>query len=580
MTAKEFCNPLNLEYKYQHYHDFAHRESADPTVVYFKGIYYMFASMSAGFYYSDDLIDWHYHENKNLEPYDYAPDVCVLGDYLVFCASSKLRTRTFFRTKAPLSDVFEPISVSPFNFHDPDLFVDDDGRVYFYWGCDCGLPIYGVELDRETLMPISDIKSLIYGDYKNHGCERKEYPGMPIQPLTPQLENVYNEMKEKGLERAEPFIEGAYMNKINGKYYLQYAAPATELETYGNGVYISSSPLGPFEYQSHNPLSSKPSGFINGAGHGSTAQDTFGNWWHAATMCISNNAMFERRLGFFSAGIDEDGILYCNQNYADWPMEIPEGKFDCRKLSPKWMLLSYKKSATALSCIDGHTPEMALNENIKSSWCAKECKNEWFMLDLGDIYDVHSIQINFQDVEVPLKNLNEEQLEISQKYGRYIDSDKMYTRYILEGSLDKKEWFVLSDKREADSDLAHDYLILGEKRIRYIKITAIQLPYNKRFALSGLRVFGKEKGDAPCRVENVEVTKIDETTAKLSWNLCERAFGYNIRYGIAPDKLYSNYMVYSDNGALIILLNSNTQYYFCVDSFGEGGITEGEICKM
>ena len=32
------------------------REGADPTLVYFKGKYYLFVSMSAGFWYSDDLL--------------------------------------------------------------------------------------------------------------------------------------------------------------------------------------------------------------------------------------------------------------------------------------------------------------------------------------------------------------------------------------------------------------------------------------------------------------------------------------------------------------------------------------------
>ena len=105
---REFCNPMNVEYKYQHYHDFAHRESADPTLVYFKGKYYIFASMGLGFYCSDDLINWDFHQGNIPEPYGYAPDVCVVGDYLIFCASSKERERVFWRTKDPMSDEFEP----------------------------------------------------------------------------------------------------------------------------------------------------------------------------------------------------------------------------------------------------------------------------------------------------------------------------------------------------------------------------------------------------------------------------------------------------------------------------------------
>ena len=46
----------------------------------------------------------------------------------------------------------------------------------------------------------------------------------------------------------KPFIEGAWMTKHNGKYYLQYAAPGTQFNVYGDGVYVGKSPLGPFQY--------------------------------------------------------------------------------------------------------------------------------------------------------------------------------------------------------------------------------------------------------------------------------------------------------------------------------------------
>ena len=32
------------------------------------------------------------------------------------------------------------------------------------------------------------------------------------------------------------WLEGAWMNKYKGKYYLQYAVPGTEFKSYSNGV--------------------------------------------------------------------------------------------------------------------------------------------------------------------------------------------------------------------------------------------------------------------------------------------------------------------------------------------------------
>ena len=63
---KTYCNPLDLGYRYQHMKEgeriAGFREGADPTLVYFKGKYYLFVSMSAGFWYSDDLLHWDFHD--------------------------------------------------------------------------------------------------------------------------------------------------------------------------------------------------------------------------------------------------------------------------------------------------------------------------------------------------------------------------------------------------------------------------------------------------------------------------------------------------------------------------------------
>ena len=66
---RDFCNPINIPYQFQHYNNQASREAADPTLVLYKDRYYLFASMSGGFYYSDDLIEWKWHEHRKLNLY-------------------------------------------------------------------------------------------------------------------------------------------------------------------------------------------------------------------------------------------------------------------------------------------------------------------------------------------------------------------------------------------------------------------------------------------------------------------------------------------------------------------------------
>ncbi|MCL2364951.1 MAG: hypothetical protein FWC71_09855 [Defluviitaleaceae bacterium] len=65
--SRIICNPLPLPYRYQAKHDgkggaAMFREAADPTLIRFKSHYLLFVSMSGGFWYSQDLAEWHFKE--------------------------------------------------------------------------------------------------------------------------------------------------------------------------------------------------------------------------------------------------------------------------------------------------------------------------------------------------------------------------------------------------------------------------------------------------------------------------------------------------------------------------------------
>ena len=136
---KYYCNPINVNYRYQFNMDprkgklEIDREAADPSMICFKGKYYIFASMNLSVWVSEDLVDWEIHRlPENLPLYDYAPDVRVCGDYVYFSASKKMEVCNFYRTKDIINGPYEEIP-GTFEFWDPNLFFDDDGRIYFYW---------------------------------------------------------------------------------------------------------------------------------------------------------------------------------------------------------------------------------------------------------------------------------------------------------------------------------------------------------------------------------------------------------------------------------------------------------------
>ncbi len=597
---KYYCNPVNINYRYQFNHVRGtngavqiSREAADPSMILFRDRYYIFASMTLGVWVSEDLVNWENHRLPDELPlYDYAPDARVIGDYVYICASAWDRNCDRWRTKDILNGPYEKIP-GTFPFWDPNVFADDDGRVYFYWGCSNSNPIYGVELDPVTMLPIGEKKELLSGDAHTIGYERFGEDNSIPPASGEEIEEKYREyLREKGLREEtlsektksqirnrftnNPYIEGAWMDKYEGKYYLQYACPAAEFNIYSDGVYVGDSPLGPFRLAKNNPYSYKPGGFLPGAGHGSTMRDRGGNWWHVSTMRISVNHTYERRVGLWRAGFDRDGELFCNQRYGDWPMPLDDDPWK----DPEWMLLSVHKTATASSFAPGHEPGKAIEENVQTWWRAgTNRRDEWICVDLGREFDVRAVQVNFADdgIDVPCPG------EIQIRGGvptRYIDDADHKTRWKLEGSSDGKDWFIIEDKTGADTDLSHD-LIVRENgiRARYLRLSDMSVPYGQNPCVSGLRVFGLGGGEKPAAPEYTAVRRGDLDMI-VSIGEQEDVLGYNILFGSDPGKLYHSSMVFEPDNHRVGALIKGREYYVRVDAFNENGITEGLCMKL
>lgn len=111
-------------------------------------------------------------------------------------------------------------------------------------------------------------------------------------------------------------------------------------------------------------------------------------------------------------------------------------------------------------------------------------------------------------------------------------------------------------------------------------MTAVELPYGSRFSLSGLRVFGLDDGEKPDKVAAVQAQQLDAMTAFIRWEPAKGAMGYNVRYGISADKLYTSYLIYDKNQLLLPGLNAGQNYFLSVDSYNESGVTRGEVQQL
>jgi xylan 1,4-beta-xylosidase len=557
---KTYCNPINIDYGYTPIPNFAkwgrHRATADPVIVNYKGTYFLFSTNQWGYWWSEDLCNWNFISRKFLRPWNAgtydelcAPGVGIVGDTMIVFGSTYTSDFTLWMSTNPKSNEWNPL-VERFEIGgwDPAFFTDDDGRFYMYNGSSNVYPLYGIELNRKTFEPIGTRKEMHILKEWRYGWQR----------FGEHQDNTF----------LDPFMEGAWMTKHNGKYYLQYGAPGTEFSAYADGVAVSDSPLGHFTDQS-DPLSMKIGGFARGAGHGATFKDNNGNWWHVSTIMLSVKNNFERRIGIWPAGFDNDDVMWCNTVFGDYPHYLPftdkSEKHQYGDNFTGWMLLNYKKPIVVSSTLGGHYPNNANNENFKNYWSAKTGeKGEWIQTDLGQIYTVNAIQINYADQDVAADHLGK------------INGGEQYHQYKLYVSNDGKKWKVLVDKSQNKTDIPHEYVELENPvQTRFLKLENQHMPTGK-FAISGFRVFGKGNGEKPDPVKDFIVlrTEKDKRSAWIKWQQVDNAYGYNIYYGTAPDKMYNCVMVYDNNEYWFKLMDSQKDYFFTVEAFNENGVSK------
>ncbi|MGI8581939.1 MAG: family 43 glycosylhydrolase [Chitinophagaceae bacterium] len=556
-----YCNPINIDYGYTPIPNFTqwgkHRATADPVIVKYKNDYYLFSTNQWGYWWSSDMLNWKFISKKflrswNTGTYDElcAPAVGIIGDTMIVFGSTYTSKFSIWMSTDPKNNVWKPL-VDSFEIGgwDPSFFTDDDGRLYMYNGSSNRYPMYGIELNRKTMKPIGTRQEMYLLEPWRYGWQR----------FGEHMDNTF----------LDPFIEGSHMTKYKNKYYLQYGAPGTEFSGYADGLLVGDGPLGPFTSVS-DPLSFKLGGYVRGAGHGATFQDKFDNYWHISTTVVSVKNTFERRLGIWPAGFDNDDAMWCNTTFGDYPHYIPNNRFsnvpyESNARSPYftgWMLLNYNKPVQVSSTLGGYHPNNAVDELMKTYWsAATDNKGEWMQSDLGNLSTVNAVQINYADQDVG-----------AEKLGKAIGQ---YHQYKLYYSADGKKWNILADKSNNETDVPHDYVELSTPvQARYIKLENIHMPTGK-FALSAFRIFGKGNGAKPDPVKDFIVlrTEKDKRSAFIKWSPVDNAFAYNICYGTNPDKLYTSIMVHSNNEYWLKTMDSQKTYYFTIESINENGVS-------
>lgn len=569
-----FCNPMNLDYGWGCFQkrEKKARTAADPVIVLFKDKYYLFTTMDIGGYrVSDDLITWkdvYFNPEIHASALDIdhyvAPAVAADDNYVYFINFTRDRSKKkvdVIRSADPENGKWEKCGEVR-RMADPCLFIDD-GRFYFYYGLGAEQSTTFFEVNPETFEEIEGTKKVLreyITDVKEctsgyHFGRRELYDEIDASAWMGKFQKI-------------PCPEGAWIVKNNDKYYLQYATPGTICNWYCDIVMESDSANGGFIEQPYNPVSLKVGGFIGGAGHSCVFKDKYGNWWQVTSMWIGNHDEFERRIGLFPVSFDAKGRMRTHTVLGDYPMLLPQKKFEPQDISAfGWMLQSFNKACMASSSLSGFEPEKAADENVRTWWSAESGNaGEHFVMNFGKKVQINSVQINFAE-----QDINPE-----------APKETDYHAYKLYTSNDGHTWKLLADKSGNKTAVPHEYLELsGPVEASYMKVENVHTPKEGKFALLDLRVFGSGYSDKPGQVKELSVKRNQEDGryASIAWNKAFGADGYLVRFGYQPDFLNQCIQVKGNETTELLLhiLTKGVKYYYRVDTYNDSGITEGNV---
>lgn len=545
-TPGTFCNPLDVVVGNER----AVR-GGEPVVIIFQDDYYLFVSHRKGYWYSPDFQNWTYVDAPNYP--GGVVSVVEMDGQLIGCS---MNNKNVYRCLDAKKGTWEKCGeLSSDRYGDANMFVDDDGRLYMYFGWSQIMPFQVVELDKTTFKEKGEPKQLFWSDIKNHGFE--------VRKPEDVIYSIFNGRREYGPEEL-PWIEGPYMIKHNGKYYLQYAAIGLEFISYSHGVYVSDSPMGPFKYSEHNPLTFKTSGFQVGAGHGSTFHDKKGNLW---TICMIPAQYGEggrgSELAIYPTAVDKQGVMYSNTALGDYPQYYPEG----RKVGGvdnyvDWKLLSVGKRAIVSSTFENYAPAQALDEDFTTCWAAATGDaGEFFTVDLGAQATINAIQLNWDHIGAA-------------RAGRMAaGQEQLYQCYEVFVSDDNANWQKVISKPQNRMELKHDYNELQTPaNARYVKVVNVSTYDGAKFSIKDLRIFGTtpQMWTKPVKKFMALRNPEDRREANIVWEPVPGADGYIIRYGIEKKKLYNSYIVYDRTSLYMHSMNTAPEYYFEIEAFNSG----------
>ncbi|MCR5669991.1 MAG: glycoside hydrolase family 43 protein [Butyrivibrio sp.] len=365
----------------------------DPYLVTENGKYYVTATCDGkgyDIYSSEDLANW----NKEGRIFSssakegwvrtslWQPQIVIGNDgkyYLYYCgnnddSSLRIGVAVADSITGPYEDALDhPLLPYDYATIDPNLFTDDDGRMYLYFSRDCS-------------------ENIVNGHHTSqlYCIEMDGYTGIkegadPVLVATPEQEWEF-------ASGDYLWNEGPDILKHKGKYYLFYSSGCYADSTYSIGYAVSDSPMGPFTKYDKNPVIASTEN-VSGPGNNSFFKTLDGKELYTCyhTHTIKLIAGGNRKVTIDRCGFREDGSFYINGPTTSFQTPY-SGHGNLEKIDVK--------NVTAEGTLEGRSP-MALidGETLNSrnedayEWRSEKSEKVYAEFDFGQTRVINCIYI-------------------------------------------------------------------------------------------------------------------------------------------------------------------------------------------
>lgn len=471
-----YCNPLPMEIGP------GGNAGGDVTVMFDNGKYYMVCS-GGGTWVSEDLVNWEHHIVDKVPG---APDLAKFNGKYYMCGNDS----DLFVADDPLGPYTSlgywkntPSVEDGWNdAFDTQIFVDDDNTPYLFYAGRGVSGLFAVKLDPNDLT---------------------RFDGPCVNLVAFNNEHIWERYGEKNEYPDVAWIEGPWIYKYNGRYYLQYSASGTQWKSYAEGYYYSDNVLGPYTYASNNPLLQNFSGTVTGTGHGSMIVGPDGNLWQFYTTVLSNPPG-GRRIGMDRVVVDEKGEL--SVKVTDTPQWAPGVVKDPRNGDSGSLPLTINKinAMNAISAFssekEGKYASYAVDDYTGTWWEPEDDDKEPYLLidlqsatrfDVSTIFKIDGLRLLFG------ANRKRQPGAINRWRRSY---DPQIYKYKLEASMDGENFTTVLDCTNNTESRNTIYNEVTPTDCRYIKLTMIDWPRTMPFGIIEFTVFGKASGSTPAKV--------------------------------------------------------------------------------